>query len=155
MTPEEVVKRLERPLSLRRRVGYVSVALAGLVGSGVIALLWATEPALPARTHVAFGVLVAIGLGWAAFGTWAVTRRAPLFARDRVVAGWLGVAAWAVFTLGAVVISAVRHRVDLGLVMVVLLLGGVAVWRLRVAVRERAALLLHRDRLSGRAGSPG
>jgi len=46
------------------------------------------------------------GLG--AFGTWAVTRRAPLFARDRVVAGWLGVAAWLLFTAGALVITTLR-----------------------------------------------
>jgi hypothetical protein len=46
-------------------VGYVTLALAGLLGSGLIGLLWATEPGLPPRTRIAFAVLVAIGVGWA------------------------------------------------------------------------------------------
>ncbi|MET8994267.1 hypothetical protein [Amycolatopsis sp. NPDC004169] len=150
MTPEEVVERLEQPLSLRRRVGYVIVALAGLLGSGVVGLLWATEPGLPPRTKVAFALLVAIGVGWATFGTWAVTRRAPLFARDRVVAAWLGIVAWLLFTVGALVITTLRHRVEPELLLVVLVLGGVAVVGLRAARRNRAALLRRREQLSRR-----
>jgi len=150
MTPEEVVKQLEQPLSLRRRVGYVLVALAGLVGSGVVGLLWATEPGLPPRTKVAFAVLVAIGVGWATFGTWAVTRRAPLFARDRVVAAWLGIVAWLLFTVGVLVITTLRHRVEPELLLMVLVLGGVALVGLRAARRDRAALLLRREQLSRR-----
>lgn len=150
MTPEEVIQRLEQPLSLRRRVGYVTVALAGLLGSGVVAVLWATEPGLPPRTKVAFAVLMAIGLGWATFGTWAVTRRAPLFARDRVVAGWLGIAAWVLFTVGALVITTLRHRVEPELILLVLVLGGVASVRLRAARRSRAALVQRREQLSRR-----
>ncbi|QKV75368.1 hypothetical protein [Amycolatopsis sp. Hca4] len=150
MTPEEVVEQLEQPLSLRRRVGYVIVALAGLLGSGVVGLLWATEPGLPPRTKVAFAVLVAIGVGWATFGTWAVTRRAPLFARDRVVAAWLGIVAWLLFTVGALVITTLRHRVEPELLLVVLVLGGVAVVGLRAARRNRAALLRRREQLSRR-----
>ncbi len=150
MTPEEVVKQLEQPLSLRRRVGYVIVALAGLLGSGVVGLLWATEPGLPPRTKVAFAVLVAIGVGWATFGTWAVTRRAPLFARDRVVAAWLGIVAWLLFTVGVLVITTLRHRVEPELLLMVLVLGGVAVVGLRAARRDRAALLRRREQLSRR-----
>ncbi|MGK3207925.1 hypothetical protein [Amycolatopsis sp. MEPSY49] len=149
MTPDEVIKRLEAPLSLRRRVGYVTVALAGLLGSGIVGVLWATEPGLPPRTKVAFGVLVAIGLAWTVFGAWAVTRRAPLFARDRVVAGWLGVAAWLLFTAGALVVTTLRHRVEPGLLVVVLVLGGVALLRLRAVRRGRAALLRRKEQLSG------
>ncbi|MGW5723600.1 hypothetical protein ACWEVP_46045 [Amycolatopsis sp. NPDC003865] len=148
MTPEELIKRLETPLSLRRRVGYVTVALAGLLGSGLAGLLWATEPGLPPRTKIAFAVLVAIGLAWAVFGTWAVTRRAPLFARDRVVAGWLGVAAWLLFTAGAVVITTLRHRLDPELLTVVLVLGAAAVLRLRAVRRGRAALLRRKAQLT-------
>ncbi|WFE53847.1 hypothetical protein [Micromonospora sp. WMMD1155] len=151
MTPEEVLARLDAPLSLRRRVGYSAVALAGLTGSALISLLWATEPGLPPRTAVAFAVLVAIGLCWAVFGAWAVTRRTSLFARDRVVAGWLGLGAWLVFTVGALVITVPRHRLAPSLPAVVLTLGVVAVVNLWAARRARAALLRRRDALVGAA----
>jgi hypothetical protein len=147
MTPEDVLKRLDTPLSLRRRVGYVTLALAGLTGSGLIGLLWMTEPGLPARTQAAFAALVTIGLCWAAFGGWAVTRRAPLFARDRVVAGWLGVCAWLLFTVGALVISALRHQVEPSLLAGVIALGLLAVVNLRAARRARSALLRRKERL--------
>ena len=148
MTPEEVLARLGAPLSLRRRVLYVLVGLAGLAGSGLIGLLWATEPGLPARTGVAFAALMAIGLGWAAFGGWAVTRRAPLFARDRVVAGWLGAGAWLVFAVGAVAITALRHTAHPALLGTVLGLGALAALNLWAAHRARAALLRRKRELT-------
>jgi hypothetical protein len=148
MTPEEVLARLDAPLSLRRRVGYLAVAFTGLTASALIGLLWLTEPRLPARTNVAFAVLVTIGLCWAAFGGWAVTRRTPLFARDRVVAGWLGVGAWLAFGVGALVISVVRHEFEPSLLGVVLVLGAVAGVHLRSARRARAALLRRRVALA-------
>ncbi|MEV0131952.1 hypothetical protein AB0H83_26245 [Dactylosporangium sp. NPDC050688] len=149
MTPEEVLARLDAPLSLRKRVGYLALGFAGLTGSALIGLLWATEPGLPPRTQVAFAVLVAIGLGWAAFGGWAVTRRAPLFARDRVVAGWFGVGAWLAFTVGGFVISLLRHRLEPALLGVVVVLGVLAAVNLRAARRARATLLRRRAELAG------
>lgn len=148
MTPEDLLKRLDAPLSLRKRVGYVVVALAGLAGSGLIGLLWATEPGLPPRTTVALAVLMAIGLSWAAFGGWAVTRRAPMFAQDRVVAGWLGLGAWLLFTVGALVITTLRHKLEPSLVVVVLAFGVLAIVNLRTARRARAALLRRKEQLS-------
>jgi hypothetical protein len=146
MTPDEVIGQLSAPLSLRRRLAYVVVALLGLVGAGLIAVLWATERGLPARTQAAFGVLVVIGLGWASFGAWAVSRRTPLFARDRVVAGWLGMAAWAVFAVGALVVA---PSVPVGLVVVVGALGAVGLVNLGVALRARSALLRRKAELGG------
>ncbi|SBT49290.1 hypothetical protein [Micromonospora narathiwatensis] len=148
MTPEDLIKRLDAPLSPRRRIGYVALALTGLAGSGLIGLLWATEPGLPPRTVVAFAVMMAIGLCWAAFGGWAVTRRTPMFAHDRVVAGWLGVAAWLLFTVGALVITTLRHKLEPSLLVVVLALGVLAIAHLRAARRARAALLRRREELS-------
>ena len=149
MTPDEVIARLERPLSLRTRVGYLAVGLAGLGGSGLIGLLWATEPGLPVRTRVAFAVLITIGLAWTVFGGWAVTRRTPLFARDRVVAGWLGAGAWLVFSAGALVITLTRDRAEPSVLIVVLGLGLVAAGNLRAARRARADLVRRRTDLSG------
>ena len=151
MTPDEMLARLDAPLSLRRRIGYLAVGLAGLTGSALIGLLWATEPGLPPRTRVAFAALVSIGLFWAAFGGWAVTRRAPLFARDRVVAGWLGVGAWLVFTAGALIIAVLRHRLGLSLGGVVVALGVLAAVNLRAARRTRRALMRRRAELTGPA----
>lgn len=147
MTPEDVLHRLDAPLSLRKRVGYVTLGLAGLAGGGLTGLLWATEPGLPPRTRAAFGVLTAIGLAWAVFGGWAVSRRTPLFARDRVVAAWLGLAAWLLFTAGALVVALVRDRFEPWLLVVVLALGVVAAVNLRAARRARAALLRRKERL--------
>ncbi len=145
MTPDEVLQRLAAPLSLRRRVFYLAVGLAGLTGSALIGLLWATEPALPARTAAAFAALMAIGSGWALFGGWAVTRRAPLYARDRVVAGVLGVAAWLVFTVGTVAIAAADGRVEPWQIGAVVLLGAVAAANLWHARRVRRRLQRRRD----------
>ena len=149
MTPDEVLARLDAPLSLRRRVGYLAVGLAGATGSALIGLLWATEPGLPARTQVAFAGLVAIGLCWAAFGGWAVTRRAPLFAGDRVVAGWLGVGAWLAFTAGALIITVPRDTLGPALIGLVFVLGGLAAANLWAARRARTALRRRRMELSG------
>ena len=142
MTPEDVLHGLSAPLSPRRRLRYVAVALAGLTGSSLIGLLWATEPGLPPRTRAAFAVLVLIGLMWAAFGGWAVTRRTPLFATDRVVAAWLALGAWSVFAAGALIIT-----VEPWLVAVVVVLGVVAAVHLRTARRIRSTLLRRRREL--------
>ena len=144
MTPDDILTSLDRTLSLRRRIGYVLLALAGLGGAGLIGLLWATEPGLPPRTAVAFAVLVAIGLSWAAFGAWALTRRVPLYARDRVVAGWIALAAWAVFALGVLIIA-----VWPALLVLVMAIGAVAVGNLVAARRHRDRLLRRRRELGG------
>ncbi|MFC4534335.1 hypothetical protein [Sphaerisporangium dianthi] len=155
MTPEDVLKRLDAPLSLRRRVGYVTLACAGLAGSVLVGSLWATEPGLPPRTKVAFAVLMAIGLCWAAFGAWAVTRRLPLFARDRVVAGWIGLGAWVTMTVGALVITTLRHRAEPSMFVAVLALGALAAVNLRAARRARSALMRRKEELTSRAGASG
>lgn len=145
MTPDEVLARLDASLSLRRRIGYLALAFTGLTGSALILVLSVTEPGLPPRTKVAFGVLMAIGFCWAAFGAWAVTRRTPLFARDRVVASWIGLAAWLAFTVGGLAITGFEPT----LFGVVVPLGVLAVVNLRTARRARAALLRRRAELTG------
>ncbi len=120
------------------------VALLGLVGAGLISVLWATEPGLPVRTRAALAVLVTVGLGWTTFGTWAVTRRTPLFARDRVIAAWLALGAWTVFAVGALVVAPTTPG---WLITVALLLGATAVANLGVALRTRAGLRRRRAEL--------
>lgn len=93
-------------LSLAARVRYVALLLAALAMTAVVAALWATEPALPVRTRAAFAAMIAIGAAWTAFASWVLTRRYPLFARDRVIAGRMAVAFACVFAAGALVLGA-------------------------------------------------
>jgi hypothetical protein len=105
--------RLERVLaaevSLRSRLAHVAVGLAGGCGAAVLAVLWATEPhALPPRTRVAFAGLIAVGLAWAVFAGWVLSRRRPLFARDRVLSARIALAATSVTSLTGVALAAAR-----------------------------------------------
>ncbi|SDX96365.1 hypothetical protein SAMN05421504_10460 [Amycolatopsis xylanica] len=138
LTADQVLARL----TPGARVRYAVVALAGLAGALLISALWVTEP-VPARTQVAFGVLVLIGLGWAGFGVWALTCRGPLFARDRVVAGWLALAFSVLACAGMTVIAVVRS----GNVLVAATTGAalvVAATTLLMRARARHAFLSRR-----------
>ena len=86
MNPEDVINQLSTRLSLPRRIATAVALLGGLAVAAVVGLLWATEPGLPPRTQLAFGALIAGGLAWACYGVWALTRRTPLFALDRLIA---------------------------------------------------------------------
>ncbi|HET7219341.1 MAG TPA: hypothetical protein VFJ02_14890 [Vicinamibacterales bacterium] len=92
-------------LSLTARLRYVALLLAALAMTVVIGALWATEPALPVRTQAAFGTMIAIGVAWTTFASWALTRRYPLFGRDSVIAGRMAVAFACVFAAGALAIA--------------------------------------------------
>jgi hypothetical protein len=83
-----------------------------------------------------------------------VTRRTPLFARDRVVAGWLGVSAWLAFAVGALIIAFLRHKLELSLLSVVVALGVLAAANLWAALRARAALVRRKAVLTRRAVRP-
>ncbi|GAA2480343.1 hypothetical protein [Winogradskya humida] len=137
-TPGFTPRQLLGTVSLRRRVALVAVGLAGLCAAVFLGLLWATEPvALPWRTRIAFAVMVLIGLAWAGFAAWALLRR-PLFALDRVIAGWL---ATAFSTLTAVASTAVTGTLTAAAVGVVL--TGAALIILRRAYTYRRTLLRH------------
>lgn len=99
--PAELERALAAEVSLRSRLRYVAVGLAGGCAALLVAVLWATEPQpLPARTQAAFAGLIAAGLGWAVFAGWVVSRRRPLYARDRVLGA--GIALVASSVTGAV-----------------------------------------------------
>ncbi len=150
MNPDDMIGRLSGPLSLRRRIGNVVALLGGLGGALFIGLLWATEPVLPGRTHLAFGALVALGLTWAGYGAWALTRRTPLFALDRVIAAWLAVAATGLLTAGTAVVAAARGTwAGAAGVVVAVTLVVLAVAVLLRARADRAALLRRKRELGG------
>jgi hypothetical protein len=145
-----MINQLSGRLSLRRRVATVSALLGGLVMAVVIGLLWATEPALPPRTQIAFGVMVGIGLAWAAYGVWVLVRRAPLFALDRVVAAWLALTATGLLTTFACLLMILFDRGSpawFALTFALLILAAVNLHRAR---RHRAALLRRKQQLEQR-----
>lgn len=98
---EEVRKRLAGELSTRSRLLYTLLLLVDLTLAAAVGSLWLTEPSLPARTHIAFGLLLAFALTWSGFLLWTLTRRKVLLAWHRVLAGRLAVVFCSIFTLGA------------------------------------------------------
>ena len=106
MTPQvkslQDIRRLAgAELSLKARLGYVALLLMSTGMTVVIASLWLTETFLPLRAQLAFGVICLIGVSWATLAVWALSRRRPLFARDRVIAGGMAVTFTSVFVAGA------------------------------------------------------
>ncbi|MEI8410363.1 MULTISPECIES: hypothetical protein [unclassified Kribbella] len=86
---DETIAGLQDTLSLRRRVRSV-VQLSG--AAAVVALvtgLWLTEDGLPVRTQVGFSAVIITGLLTMVGAASALRRRGHLFARDRVIAGWI------------------------------------------------------------------
>lgn len=141
----EAARRIaEAELSMRSRIGYCALLAGALTMTVMVVSLWATEPYLPLRTRVAFGLLTVIGASWSGYAIWVLTQRRVLFAWHSVVAGWLALIFTSVFTIGAFAIGiAANARVGfasgaLGLVLVA------AAASLLVRARLRLAALLDR-----------
>lgn len=148
--PTELERALAAEVSLRSRMRYVSVGLAGLCGAVLVAVLWATEPdPLPMRTQAAFGGLIAVGLAWACFATWALRRRRPLFAQDQVLGARLALVVTSVTSIVGVVLVAVRGTAAgaLGAALVGVVFIAAAGLLLVRAQNRRRELLRLRDAL--------
>ncbi|GHF99402.1 MULTISPECIES: transmembrane transport protein [Amycolatopsis] len=148
--PEELERALAAEVSLRSRMRHVAVGLAGGCGAALLTVLWVTEPhPLPARTQAAFAGLIAVGLAWAAFAGWVLSRRRPLFARDRVLGARLALAASAVTGAAGTAVAAARGTT--AELLATALTGGVLVAAagllLARAHARRRALLRLRDTL--------
>lgn len=142
----EVVAGLGATLSRGARIRAVTTLVVGLAGALFISALWWTEPGpLPALTHVAFGLMTAFCLLWTGYGTWLLRSRVPLFATDRVVAAWIGLAASGL--TGALLVGVVVQRGSgaWGVIVVAAVLVAVAVV-LVVRAHARRAALLRRER---------
>ena len=127
------LRRLARTeLSMRARVGHVLLGLTASAMTIIVTSLWLTEPALPLRTTVAFGVLACIGLAWVAFSIWVLTNRRVMLARHRVVASRLAVSFTTVFVAGCLVLgigSALGAAWSASGMGVVLLAIALVLWR--------------------------
>jgi hypothetical protein len=82
----EIQRMAAAHLSTRARAGYVTLLLVSATMAVMLGSLWLTEPRLPLRTHVAFGLIVAVAISWTGFALWVLTRRRVLFGVDRLVA---------------------------------------------------------------------
>lgn len=128
--------RMLRGLSLPRRIAHLVAGLGGLGMAVFIGLLWATEPEdLPARTQIAFAMLIGVGLTWAGVAGWMLVRR-PMFALDRVIGAWLALAFGLLTGVGTVVLAVARGSVA----------GAVAGGVLGLLLTGVAAVLLARAR---------
>ena len=90
-------------LSLSARMGYVGLLLVSAAMTTVVISLWITEPSLPVRTQLAFGVMSLIGASWCALALWVLRARRPLFARDRLIAGRMAVTFTSLFAAAGLV----------------------------------------------------
>ncbi|MFI6711431.1 hypothetical protein ACIBF7_33690 [Nonomuraea sp. NPDC050478] len=150
LSAQDMIEHLAPVLSLRVRIRAVTTLLAGAAGAVFVGTLWWSEPGpLPGRTHVAFALFTVLCLAWAAYGGWLLTRRVPLFATDRVIAAWIGLAA-SLATTALVTVVAVQRGTGAGLALAV---GGLfAAVALALALRahaRRAALLRRMHELTG------
>ncbi len=144
---------LDTELSMPSRLGYVALLLAALTMIGVIATLWATEPTLPLRVHLGFGLMIGIGVCWAAFAVWVLTTRRILLARHRIIAGRMAVTFTLLFVCASLVLGIATGRPEpykaaaVGLVML-----GAAAWILLHAHRSFARLTERRTLLEREIG---
>lgn len=138
-------------LSPLARYGHVALLLAATLMSVLLAVLLATEPALPARTQTALAVLLAIGISWTVYATWVLRQRRPLLGQHRIVAGRMAVAFTGVFFAGALALgastdSATYHAAaGVGASLLVLAFGVLMQAHLRVAELQRQRCELQRQ----------
>lgn len=132
-------------LSLKARVGYVALLLVSAAMTAIIASLWLTEPALPLRTHLAFGAMCVIGASWSVMSLWALRARRPLFARDRVIAGRLAVTFTSVFAAaGVAAVMLSGSLASYAVLMTGVMMLAVAIRVLVTAARLHSQLLARR-----------
>jgi hypothetical protein len=101
--PADLRRLADTELSPKSRLGYVILLLVSLMMSGAIGSLWATEPLLPMRTHIAFAVMVAIGISWSAFALWTLSSRRILLAKHSVIACHMSVIFTSLYLIGALI----------------------------------------------------
>jgi len=143
-------------LSTPARLRTVLWLFASSAMATITASLWATEPALPTRTRMAFGAMTLMGLAWAICFTQVLRNRRVLFAHHRVIAGRLAVAFTTIFTASAVAVAALVDPPQPAAPLAALLGAGMtaaAVVLLVQAHRRLRELRRLRDSLLGVEGS--
>lgn len=135
-------------LSRWPRIAHSVLLAAALTGAIMTLSLWLTEPDLPFRTRAAFATLTLIGLTWAGYAAWVLTQRRVLYARQRVLAGWLAVTFTSAFTVAAFTTGVVAGTpVGFAAGTMGLVLVGASLMLLARARRRLATLLARRREL--------
>jgi hypothetical protein len=89
ISAEETIAGLRDTLSLRRRIrSLVQLCGAGAVVA-LVGLLWLTEDHLRGRTQAGFAAVLVVGLLVMTRAVYVLRQRGYLFAKDRVIAGWI------------------------------------------------------------------
>lgn len=145
----QIRQMVDAEVSTRGRVGHIALLLCAATMTIGLGTLWATEPELPLRTHVAFASMVAIGCAWTIYAAWVLTTRSVMLARHRIIAAWMGILFSTAFT---VLFAAVGYSGQLGntpfvAAAVESVLIGVAVVMLIRARRRFADLVVLRNSL--------
>jgi hypothetical protein len=104
----DLPRLLDTELSRPSRFMHVALLVGALTMTVIVAALWLTEPSLPMRTQIAFGLMILIGLSWTAFAIWALTARRILLGRDSVVAARMAVTFTMTFIAGALALGYVN-----------------------------------------------
>lgn len=141
--PEATLALVRGELSAARRWGYRLVFAVAATMVAALASLWATEPGpLPMRLHVAFAVMIAIGLGWVSVSGWILLRHRCPTALDRIASCWMATIACAISLVVSVAIALFRgqHLAALTLAILGISLEVVAVVLLRNAYAFREHL---------------
>jgi MFS family permease len=146
---------IEVPLTRRRRACVIGVIVAAAGSAALFVALLATEPALPTRAKVAFGVGIAFAAGWILYAA-RILRRGTFNRRTDPVAG--SAMAWAFTLTGAVLFAVAVDKPDPFVTFCFLFLLPAAVVLLRTTVeqselrtRERLVELEYRLATLGRA----
>jgi hypothetical protein len=144
VTVAEMQRRMSAGLSMKSRAGYTLLLVTAIAMTGITGSLLATERGLPGRTRIAFAVMTLIGAAWTALAGWVLARRHVLFAKHRIAASWLAVAACALFLAGAI---AFRSNLPVAAIATAALMMAAALVSVAQARRYRSRLIARRDEL--------
>lgn len=92
-------------LALPSRLGHALLLVVAMLATLVCTILLFTEPDLPLRTRVAFGVGIGIGASWSTFAVWVLSRRHVLYARHHVIAARLAIAVSTIVLVGSAMLA--------------------------------------------------
>jgi O-antigen/teichoic acid export membrane protein len=156
MTPEQIQALVRGEISDRSKVSHAALLVVAIAMAIVVTSVWITEPILPARTHVAFGVLTVIALLWITHAIWVLTHKAILLVPHQVQAARLSMAACVVCLAGCLLAwLLVGGLASILATVSAAVMTGVSVYNFRRASERYRALMRRRDELLNSSETSG